>query len=62
MIEAVTRIRLTAIKEYLLDVGEQHDADDDRYFRILSLETESGTLDVELSAMTWDALEIVHDV
>lgn len=62
MIEAVRRIRLAAVKEYILEPGVEHDHADDRFFRILSIETESGTLDVELSAMTWDALELVHDV
>lgn len=57
-IEGVSRIQFTEIDEYFLDEGEQEEGED-LYYRRATIETESGALEIEPSAESRQALEVI---
>lgn len=59
-IASVTGMRLSEMGEY--DFDEEDIADEEEpYYRVLTIETESGTLKIHLEAMTEEALEIEEE-
>jgi hypothetical protein len=60
-VSSVTSIRVTPVMKEELDEGEEWDEDDEPFYATLTIETESGTLEIELEAATEDALEIIEE-
>ena len=60
-ISSVRSISISAIEEEELEEGEEWDEDDEPFYATLTIETEDGTLEIELESATRDALEIVQE-
>jgi hypothetical protein len=58
-IASVKAIRVSPISEYDLDEDEREDGDDP-FYRTLTIETESGTLTIDLDGVSRVALEVVE--
>ena len=58
-IESVLRIRVSDIEEYEDD--EVDDEDDERFYRTITIETTSGVIELDLNAISEEALELVED-
>jgi hypothetical protein len=58
-IASVKSIRVSPIAEYDLDEDEREDGDDP-FYRTLTIETESGTLVLDLDGVSREALEVVE--
>ena len=58
-IESVLRIRVSDIDEYEDD--EVDDEDDERFYRTITIETTSGVIELDLNAISEEALELVED-
>lgn len=58
-IASVKAIRVSPIAEYDLDEDERSDGDDP-FYRTLTIETESGTLVLDLDGVSREALEVVE--
>jgi hypothetical protein len=58
-IASVKSIRVSPIAEYDLDEDEREDGDDP-FYRTLTIETESGTLKIDLDGVSREALEVVE--
>jgi hypothetical protein len=59
-ISAVTAIRLTDVLEFGLDEDDIAEGEEP-YYRTLTIETDTGTLAIDLEAVTRDALQIVTE-
>jgi hypothetical protein len=57
-IDAVRRIRVSAVEEYDLD---EEDEDDEPFSRTITIETDSGIIELELYASSEDDLELLDD-
>jgi len=55
--DAVRRVQFLTIVEY----ADEDVEDDQRFLRILRIETEAGEFDVDLSAATTEALELIEE-
>jgi hypothetical protein len=58
-IESVVRVRVSAIEENELE--DEDDEDEEPYYRTLTIETESGLIELDLYAASPAALEIDED-
>ena len=56
-IDAVRRIRVSAVEEYDLD---EDDDDDEPYARTITIETDSGIIELELFSSSEDDLELLE--
>jgi hypothetical protein len=57
-IDSVRRVRVTAVEEYDLD---DEDDDDEPFSRTITIETDSGVIEIELFASSEDDLEFVEE-
>jgi hypothetical protein len=56
----VRQVRVSEIEEYETEEGEV--VDDDLFYRSLSIETDSGVIEFELSSSSRQALEVIANV
>ena len=59
-IKAVTAIRLTEVLEFGLDEDDIAEGEEP-YYRTLTIETDTGTLSLDLEALTREALQIATE-
>ncbi len=57
-VDSVRRVRVSAVEEYDLD---EDDDDDEPYSRTITIETDSGIIEIELFASSEDDLEFVEE-
>jgi hypothetical protein len=60
-ISSVKSISISSIEEEELEEGEEWDEDDEPFYATLTIETDDGTLEIELEAASRAALEIVQE-
>jgi hypothetical protein len=57
-VDSVRRIRISAVEEYDLD---DDDDDDEPYSRTITIETDSGVIELELFSSSEEDLELVEE-
>jgi hypothetical protein len=57
-IDSVLRVRISDIEEYDED---DEDEDDETFFRTITIETASGVIELDLNAVSEEALELLED-
>jgi hypothetical protein len=57
-VDSVRRVRISAVEEYDLD---DDDDDDEPYSRTITIETDSGVIELELFSSSEEDLELVEE-
>ena len=57
-IDSVLRVRVSDVEEY---DDDDDDEDDERFYRTITIETDSGVIELDLNATSEEALELLED-